>query len=213
VPRIDLTLIGLHGGSRITDDDASALFSAWTDSPPGGDLVVAGEVGHKLKTKGLVKTRGGRFALTPEGRKIIVEMVTNCPNKFNVTEEMPSYRQIKARAKRRPLQSLVKKASLEPKTAMSAAEADAIENVTIELRSVLEKHKARNPQLGEELTQFLDDVEDLVEFDLGTLDPLTNIPEFEQEPYQPTRDLVKQREEWYRQSLSNPGVIVRIAGF
>ena len=135
--KIDLTLIGLYGGSRITDDDASALFSAWTGSPPGGDLVVAGEIGNKLKTKGLVKVRGGRFALTPEGRKIIVEMVTNCPNKYNVTEEMPTYRQIKARAKRRPRQSLVKKASLDLKTAVSKAEDDAIKNVKTEVRQSL----------------------------------------------------------------------------
>jgi hypothetical protein len=113
--RIDLTLIGLPSGlmsrHRVSDDEARSLYDAWAASPPGEAIVASSDVGAALRAKGLLQARGGGFALTPEGRKVIVEMVTHAPNAFKTSEEMPTYRQIKARAKRREAQSLVKKAA------------------------------------------------------------------------------------------------------
>ena len=119
MPVIDLRLVDLPGlfkQNRISDDEALALYNAWRDTPPGEDIVADGSSMRTLVSKGFLKPRGrqegtaSKFALTQEGRMILVEMVTNLPNALTPDAEMPTYSKIKSRAKR-ARQTFLKKAS------------------------------------------------------------------------------------------------------
>lgn len=120
MPSIDLTLIGLPNffmkKNKITDEEATTLYKLWASSPPGQDIVAEGASVNNLITKGLLKPRsiqeGSRYALTQEGRIILIEMVTNMPSFLKVDKELPKLSSIRSRAKRER-QTFVKKAERE----------------------------------------------------------------------------------------------------
>jgi hypothetical protein len=114
MPYIDLTLIGLpsvRSKPRVTDSEASTLYKLWNSSPPGQPISAKRSEVRNLISKGLLQSKGDstRFALTPDGREVIADMVTTTPNKFKVGAEMPSYKEIKQRALRAK-QTFIKRA-------------------------------------------------------------------------------------------------------
>jgi hypothetical protein len=123
MPQVDFTLLGLPSFSflrrnAVSDEEAVKLYEMWAKSPPGGEIVAARAEAKALEAKGLIRARGMqegtacRFALTPEGKKIIIEMVTNVPNSFQADAKLPSYSKIKSKAKR-ARQTFIKRAGRE----------------------------------------------------------------------------------------------------
>jgi hypothetical protein len=121
MPSIDLTLIGLPDflkpRNKISDEEAITLYKLWASSPPGQDIIAEGAAVRSLIAKGLLRQKGmqegaSRFALTAEGRIILIEMVTNLPSMLKQEAELPKLSKIRSRAKR-ARQTFVKKAELE----------------------------------------------------------------------------------------------------
>ena len=99
-----------------TDSEATALYSLWKESPPGGVDRFIVPAQHKplinaWKAKGLVHGFSDSLELTDKGRKLIIEMVTNEPNSFEKKAQMPRYSDV--RAKKEALkEARVKKSSI-----------------------------------------------------------------------------------------------------
>jgi hypothetical protein len=103
-------------GVILTDDEASALYRIWNDSPPGSfkfrtPMSVDKRSLTALKSKGYITGYGDALELTERGRKVLVEMVTNEPNAFEKKSEI-SYSKIQSKkASMRPVQAHVKRAA------------------------------------------------------------------------------------------------------
>lgn len=86
----------------ISDSEAKALYEAWKQSPPGSKVLDANRLGEKylssLNRKKYISQNGDKFILTEQGRKVIIEMVTNQPNAFEKDPQPPSYSEIKKKA-------------------------------------------------------------------------------------------------------------------
>jgi len=119
MPQIDFTLIGLPNfmkPNRVSDEEALLLYKTWSDSPPGSDIIAEASKVRGLVNKGLLKSRGmqegmgSRFALTSDGRAILIEMVTNLPSSLKEDAKPPAYSDIKSRRARSGKQTFLKKA-------------------------------------------------------------------------------------------------------
>lgn len=84
-----------------TDKEASALYNLWKSSPEGTDVFSSKDkdMVQSWKIKGLVDGMSSSLALTDKGRKLIMDMVTNEPNRFDKSAESPRYNKIKAAQK------------------------------------------------------------------------------------------------------------------
>jgi len=93
----------------LTDEEARVLYDLWKTSKLGDRRFVPGrsEI-NSLKAKGYL-SGAMELELTPRGKKVIVEMVTNEPSVLEKSSEPPPYSKIKAAAKKRPRQSFLQK--------------------------------------------------------------------------------------------------------
>ena len=100
--------------ASLSDSEANLLYRLWKNSPVGTNKFAVNEESDQkiiasLKVKGFLAGFSGALEFTDKGKKIIVEMVTHQPNGFDRRATEISYSQIKAKASKRPRQSLVKK--------------------------------------------------------------------------------------------------------
>jgi hypothetical protein len=106
----------------LSDSEARVLYEAWEKTPPGSKVLDAKSIGDKylasLNKKKYIEHRVDGFVLTEEGRKVIIEMVTNQPNAFDKKASPPSYSQIKNKSA-----SMKKRAILKRKKAYNLREA------------------------------------------------------------------------------------------
>jgi len=86
----------------LSDSEAKVLYEAWANTPPGSKILDSKSIGDKylssLNKKRYIERKADGFVLTEEGRKVIIEMVTNQPNAFDRKASPPSYSQIKSKS-------------------------------------------------------------------------------------------------------------------
>lgn len=104
--------------AKLSDKEASTLYTIWNDSPPGSKSFnlppnADSKTVFALKTKGYIAGFGSSIELTDKGRKILVEMVTNEPNALEKKSEISYSRIQEKKANLRQRQSFTKKASSE----------------------------------------------------------------------------------------------------
>ena len=83
----------------LSDSEAKALYDSWKNTNPGSKYLDANAIGEKhlssLNKKRFIERKAEGFVLTEEGRKVIIEMVTNQPNAFDKKAQPPAYSEIK----------------------------------------------------------------------------------------------------------------------
>lgn len=216
MPTIDLTLIGLPGGflprgNLISDAEAKVLYEAWRSSPPGEDLSIANVHAKPLVSKGLLRKKSlqgsAQYSLTPEGRKILVEMVTNEPSRFCPDSNMPPYREIKAKAAR-ARRSFIKKAIKQ------AQMGDLIRNEQWKsgLEGRLKDLVQSDPEAAEDFAYLIHDPDD-------PRSPQQILDDIIKEVLQDMQKRSKFKQEWQQVqdipagAMASHNVVVKVAGF